>query len=499
MSDVFISYAHIDNPELDDGAMGWVSRFHQVLGKLLNFHLGKAAEVWRDPRLDGNDIFEEVILKALAEAKALVSVMSPRYVNSEWCVREVVEFCRRMEAAGALRVGDKSRLFKVLTMPVTLPEQVGGKPLPNELRAFINSQIGVEFFDRDPESGRVRMLREEFGAAFKERFFQKVDDVASMLAELLRQAAAPVVSAPAGRTVYLALTTHDLEPERERIERELVERGHVVLPDGPVPMVGPEFETAVRACLERCQFAVQLIGGRYGLVPEEATESVLELQNRLAAERASAAGFKRLVWTPRDVVAKDARQAAFLQRMATDAAAQRGAELVQDTIEKLRGLILDLLAPPKPAPVAAPAPLVAGGAAPPRVYLICDPADEGGAAPLEDFLFAQGVEVSRPQFDGSEAEIAEAHRFNLRVCDAALIYYGRPSRHWVDVKLQDLLQAPGYGRTAPFRASAVCVAPPDNRDKQRFRTLQAAVVRVGESFSPEPIQPFLEQLRSAAN
>jgi hypothetical protein len=45
------------------------------------------------------------------------------------------------------------------------------------------------------------------------------------------------------------------------------------------------------------------------------------------------------------------------------------------------------------------------------------------------------------------------------------------------MKLMDLMQAPGYGRTKPMLAKTVCIAPPDQRDKQRFRTHVAEIIR----------------------
>src|SRR5713101_5453531 len=44
------------------------------------------------------------------------------------------------------------------------------------------------------------------------------------------------------------------------------------------------------------------------------------------------------------------------------------------------------------------------------------------------------------------------------------------SAQWVEMKLMDLLKAPGYGRTKPWLAQAVYIAPPDHRRKERFRT-----------------------------
>src|SRR5436305_15056373 len=93
MAEVFISYAHNDNMPLTEGQNGWISDFHYVLQVRLCQILGESdVKIWRDPKLDGNDVFGDTILAALREAKVLVSVVSARYVKYDWCKREVEVF-----------------------------------------------------------------------------------------------------------------------------------------------------------------------------------------------------------------------------------------------------------------------------------------------------------------------------------------------------------------------------------------------------------------------
>src|SRR5205814_10590486 len=83
------------------------------------------------------------------------------------------------------------------------------------------------------------------------------------------------------RWVYLATTTSDVADERDRIKRELLERGHGVLPDAPLPMPSRDVETVVRDCLAKCTIAIHLLGQRYGVTPEDSSESIPALQVRL--------------------------------------------------------------------------------------------------------------------------------------------------------------------------------------------------------------------------
>ena len=110
------------------------------------------------------------------------------------------------------------------------------------------------------------------------------------------------------------------------------------------------------------------------------------------------------------------------------------------------------------------------------------------------WMMDQGYEVKTPQFDGDENAFVQAHQDNLRYCDGVLIYFGSASGQWVDMKLMDLLKAPGYGRSKPLTAKAVYVAPPDNRRKTRFRTRTAEVIQAGNSINPDELKPFLGKI-----
>src|SRR5207244_7028630 len=90
--DAFISYAHLDNVELVEGRKGWVANLHRALEVRVGQLLGKKPEIWRDPKLTGNDILEHALLERLRRVTALISVVSPRYVRSEWSLRELTEF-----------------------------------------------------------------------------------------------------------------------------------------------------------------------------------------------------------------------------------------------------------------------------------------------------------------------------------------------------------------------------------------------------------------------
>lgn len=485
MNDVFISYAHLDDQALSEGQKGWISKFHHSLKVRLGQLLGEDPRIWRDPKLKGNDLFDETIMNQLPQVKALVSVLSPRYAKSEWCARELQEFIKAAEQTGGLRVHEKCRIFKVIKTPVPTEDY------PENLINLFNSLLGYEFFEMDAETGRLREYDEELGIDAKRRYLEKVYDLAHEISQLLRAFNKPTVQTSPfnteGKKVYLAEPTSDLIPERDRIRRELVERGHTVLPDRPLPLVGDELKETIASFLSQCELSVHLIGNRFGIVPEGEETSLAEIQISLAGAQCKAASLKQVIWLQPETNPEEERQKAFLQHINDGTGPTESAELIQGTVEQLKSICLKRLTTTSEQPATEPK-----NSNVKSVYLICDRTDERAVEPLEDFLFDQGFDVRVPQFDGNEADFEMVHWENLKSCDAVLIYWGEAGGQWVEMKQMDLLKAPGYGREKPYLAQAVFIGTPSHRRKERYRSRNSMIIRSEGVFEPECMKEFVK-------
>jgi serine/threonine protein kinase len=482
-SDVLLSYAAIDDYPLEEGKPGWVSQLHRNLEVRMEQLSGEKVRIARLPEDAFSPSIEAELLQQVPQAKAMISVVSPPFVNSPMCRREVEQFWLGAEHTGGRYVEDKSRLLKVLKTSVTEQQ------MPKQLIDIFSPLFGFEFFELDPETGRVREFDETFGPVLKQRFFERVYDLAydgCRVLSLLKQVRARDIPAaapdPHRRWIYLATTTSDVADERDRIMRELLERGHVVLPDGPLPMLSRDVETVVRDCLAKCTVAIHLLGQRYGVTPEDSSESIPALQVRLTADRAQGSNLERLIWMPGGGESADERQRTFIVRVQEDPALHDRAEIIEGNLNLLKKDLIRRLAPPEDKPKPPAPPKSRGGA--PKLYLICDLKDESAIEALEDYLFAQGLEVMLPAFDGNDADAAALHQDNLLTCNGVLVYYGAAPKAWVDIKLRELLKATGYGRQSPIAVQAVYIAPPDDRRKDRFQSHQAGVIRQPGEFAP---------------
>jgi serine/threonine protein kinase len=496
-SDVLLNYAAIDDYPLQDDKPGWVSQLHRNLEVRMEQLSGEKVHIGRLPEDAITPTIEAELLEHVPLAKAMISVVSPPFVNSAVCQRGVRQFWDGAERTGGRFIKDKSRLLKVLKTSVSEHQ------MPRQMVDIFSPLSGFEFFELDADTGRVREFDETFGPTLKQRFFERVYDLAydgCQVLNLLKQSRAsetPRAASPHQQWVYLATTTSDVTDERDRIKRELLERGHVVLPDAPLPMLSKDVEIVVRDCLAKCTIAVHLLGQRYGVTPEDSSESIQALQVRLTADQALSNRLQRLIWMPGSSDIADERQRAFVLRVQEDPILHSRAEVIEGNLNLLKKDLIRRLSPPEEKPKSPPVVRSTGSTAgAPKVYLICDPKDESAVEELEDHLFAQGLEVMLPAFDGDDADAAALHQDNLLTCDGVLVYYGAAPKAWVDIKLRELLKATGYGRPAPITVQAVYIGPPDDRRKDRFQSHQAAVIRQPGEFAPSAeLDAFVSQIQ----
>lgn len=511
--DLFISYAHLDNESLG-GEEGWISEFHKSLHVRLAQIMGKQPNIWRDKELQGNSDFDPEIVEQFKSLAAIVSILTPRYVQSEWCVKEVEEFSRAAESSGIpLTINNRARIFKVIKTPVELDRH------PGEMRDL----LGYEFFSRDAK-GRPMEFSRLYGSEGQQAFYQKLNDLAYDIADLLKEieevspgSAGPVISdsgtpaqeksADKGK-IFLAETGYDLREFRAKIRRELENAGYEVLPKSQLPLYADELAEEVGRILKEVDLSIHLIGASAGITPDFGNvadgvkRSITEYCNDLSVTRSHDQGLKRLIWIMPNLKVEDVDQEDFIDRLRRDPVAQTGAELVEAPLEDFKDTIFDTLQQIAEAKKAAEAAKDQGAGAgmadeaggPKVVYLICDKRDEEHIDPLYNYLYDQGLEVILPAFDGDETQIREDHIENMKLCDSVVIYYGQANDLWMRAKARELLKVKGYGRTKPLLAKTVYLAGPETPAKKRFRSQDAQVIHgMGGEINTNDWSDFLSK------
>lgn len=491
-NEIFISYSHIDNEPFGDPRGGWVDIFHEHLQNFVNVHVGRRTKVWRDKRLTGGEVFSDEIEQQLRRSAILVSVISPGYMRSEWCNRELIGFTRTAQTLGNLRVGNLQRVVKVLRLPVER----------NALPPLLDEVLGGQFYREDPASGRARDLLLDPSADARQVFLARVDDVAQDLSRLLNamaemggagthaQSAAAAGPAAVADTVFLAWTTGDLAEEREKLRRELEARDYNVVPTGAPPLEAAAVRERIVTALKEAKVAIHLIGAHYGFVPEGEERSIIELQSDEAIYQLSASNAARVVWFAPNVQPHP-RLSALVERVQQPSPGRGRIDvLANQTMEALKTLVLDRLKPlTKPA-------LRAGGTHP-VVYLLSDPLDRDSVAPIQDFLFEQSLEVRLPLFEGDAEEIRTEHYATLKESQGVLLFWGKAKESWLRNVLRDMNKVFGLGRTEPYKAAALYLANLPDPGKERFRTHQVSVLRPDRELDTAILRPFAGQLLGA--
>ena len=527
--DIFISYGHLDDISPFGQEKGWIDLLHERLLVLVGQALGYEPSIWRDGHnLHGNDELGGAISEGVTTSLLLLPIISPRYVQSDWCNREMEAFHAGEAPASSPTSGFRSRIFKVVKTP--LPDHL--KKLEPE---HIRNLIGYQFYAQDEASGLMcefspdptdkqywRMLNRlvaditrtlielKHSAESKQTVPLQVPQVSSASASTPANVRTTSVSSaavaaqpnangesPTPKSVYLGETTSDLADERELVRDELRQRGYVVLPEQKLPLEEvKETENAIRDALKRCALSVHLVGTRYGSTPEDDPRSVVRIQEQLAAEYGQAnPAFFRLLWMPPGLMTpameiKDERQKSFVAELQTRITA--GAELLQTSVEDLKTRVVEKLNPTKPMARECQRSKLK------QVYLICENRDRSLVRPIKEYLFKQNLEVITWADEGDTSSLMDYHRKNLRECDAALVYFGCGDEPWVRKNLEDLEKAYGYGRLNDWLANAVYVGAPQSEQKEDFLThLVPYVIRNFNSFDPNDLRDFVSAVQAA--
>jgi hypothetical protein len=239
IADIFISYSHIDNEPFGVNDTRWVSQFHHYLEVRVR-QLGRPATVWRDNKTGGADDFSDETLRQLRRSAILVSIVTPAYVQSDWCKRELDAFIEAAAKTGGLRLGNKTRIVKVLK---TLVER-------RQLPEILDTMMGYPFYAIEPDTEVVREFLIDPSPKGGAAYFAKLDDVAleiKRLIDLMAPANSALNSRPQPEAaVYLAVPSSDAQGNYDVLRREIEDRGFLVLPEKPLPLTANQIVESVR-------------------------------------------------------------------------------------------------------------------------------------------------------------------------------------------------------------------------------------------------------------
>lgn len=486
---VFISYAHLDNQPLTPEQKGWVTLFHGTLLTFVSQRIGEKADIWKDEKLRGNDLFSDEIVDQLPETASIVTVLTPRYINSEWCTKEINMFCESALKTGGVVIGNKSRVFKVIKTPIDKEEH-----LPSVMREM----LGYEFYNIDEDHTPIE-LDPIYGEKSRADFLRRVNKLAWDIAQLLSQLSTGEPPRDSIKPfIYLAECSYDRRDVREKLMVELESHGYEVLPDRQLPTGETDYVAEAERLLAQCKFSIHLIGNSYGLVPDGPSQkSAVVLQNELAAKCSRNIGLRRIIWLPEGTSSESALQQAFISNLHQDADVQFGADLITGGIEELKGAMhatikqLEEQEQKKRELLKQAPPLESNSR---MVYVLCDEKDRKETVPLLKFLKSKGLEVKLPIFTGDSAQVREANLELFIACDALILFYGSGDEAWKYHQEQELkrLQALPFRSKKVLIANYIYLASPTTDDKELLLNLdEANLINCLRGFSESAMDNFM--------
>lgn len=423
-----VLFADKDNEPILKGR-GWVSYFEKFLFMMLKqttdhpFQIHLLSDNEKESKAIGTDI--------------LIPVLSPNFNASGVCLDQLEGFLHK-----EFNSSSKLPVMKVFKSPLPVEEEPGSLKPYNGYHLYLN------------EENNKKEISEFFGFEAEKNYWMKMVDLCFDIYEAMIFIASenrkPPVVLHKRKSVYLAESGQDISGARNIIKRELIRHGYDVYPKTQLPLQSVGLMKSIKADLAICDFSIHLFGGSYGKLTEDSPISVADLQNSIASEEAVAHPdqLKRLIWISPGLKFASEKQKIFIHNLKIDSEASAGAEILETSYEDFKNTVWEQL-------------LNGGGhnkdesealkqAGLPVLYLIYDPIDQTMVQPVIQLLNKSKVKVITPSFQGDLMELRSQHINALQQMDAAIVYQHFVNPQWAQIKLLDLLKAPGFGRNKPL-------------------------------------------------
>ena len=452
--DVFLSYAHADDPT-------WVQALEVELRRRVRERLGLDVSFWQDEqKLRGGQNWVKAIEEALVATAALVAVISPSYRSSEWCANERKTFLDQFPDIRAAEVGLYNRFLKVVKTPWE----------DNGHLQFFPELQHVAFHDETP---RTSLEYTPGTDAFRRAVIELAESVAAVLRSMRRQR----------ERVYVAAAP-DRVKDRDALREELLRRGYDVQPEGPRD--GAYTDAFLSKEMEKAVLSVHLLG------PGDDAFST-----RLAGLGADL-GLRMLFSVPKEGAAPSAAQKALFDALG-EGRLPGGKELPKGFVHFAgdgRAMIQEVVAALRPKPsVAQPSALDARS----RLYVLCDPSSRKDVASAQklraDILERESsLKVDLSDEPGSsQGDVRQVHLDRLRSCDGLLLLQEEAPAEWMLNHLSSFVYAERLLKRPPIKSKAILV---EDAALLEGQVPEALIIkrRVG-GFTVEDLGPFLAPLR----
>jgi hypothetical protein len=479
--DIFIGYAPAAGSD-NQATTEWTHKFCQYFTVLMNrLHDKKPTILLHDDLRVRQTVMGDNIRDVFARTAVFVTILSPEYAKSTAYLKELDEIHKSVNRSKEESPKDH-RIFKVLTMPSQAEDSFD----------CLKDELNYNFFEINRYNRKPITYDLNGKNGPHEKFWSKLVDLAYDIADVLNN----LSESDAGRgqhhetpAVFLAETSFDQTENRDMLKRELRHLGIRVLPMSPIPEEAEKAKHAMEKALGESVMSIHLLGAWYGDFIKNSKYSLIDFQIKTVKEYIAAKDTTRkpiqFIWIPNDLKPTDQRQALYLKRLKRDEALHM-TEIIETPFEVFKTILnarLNELIHPEIKPVAVKN----------KLYVIYEKESGNRMDEYTDLLKKKGFDILEPhEKNGGDFYPLSKHIHNLLTADAVLIYKGNSTMEWLNSKIRDLVKAPGYGKSKPFRAVEI-ISMQKTADKSLL-FLKNVPVNWDEEINHEVINHFIDHL-----
>ena len=446
----------------------WIRRFSEYLNILLNRLLADPSDVvlCEDFKIDKKhsiiSLFDDNDKNPL-----LVLPVSPEIITNK-------EFTEVLNRINEKNKKDPeyliSGVFKVLMYPVSQNDQPDFLKKLRDYNLYDDTDINnLPFAPHQPA-------------------WQRLIDLAYDIYDVLlpKDAEAAMSESTAKKsTVFLAETTQDQENIRDNIKRELIQSGYEVLPKNPLPSSPDLAKDIINKSIEQSELAIHIVGNEYGELMKDSEVSLIEFQLDTVLKNEKVSDLDEIIWLPPDLKPESDFHNQYIDRLRKMVLSGQSSEVIQAPVEVLKTMVRKKLSGTSQHTKTESESVTTKGK---FIYLI------------HEFDYIQDVKKITSDFQEGDIQIIDSnrlgsvenpvkwHRENLVACDGVLIYYPGDNAPWINSKLVDIVKAPGYGRTKPFREKIILVG--DKFKDSLNNIANVDIVEMKKNFQQDIINAF---------
>ncbi|MEY4749588.1 MAG: hypothetical protein RIQ60_1802 [Pseudomonadota bacterium] len=486
---VFISYSRPDDACFGKNTRGWVTALADNLHKLLQQQPGgRAFKVWMDHHLPPEKSLSPGLSEALGQSAALLALLSPGWLDSQWCPGELDHYLARHGG----RTDERVFLAEYLRSDrARLPMAVQGL-------------VPVAFWEQATEHAAPMPLGFPSPGDDDRLYWTLLRELAHAIGRCLGRDATQA-DAPPARKVWIATPTDDLRQAAVELAGTLRQLGLEVIDteDALMTKRGAEAEAELATALAEADLLLQCFGPHAGRVYADLNESTTALQHRVARQVAQAKGKSLLTWRPPELKLEDLPDPAYRALLTGSLACG---------LEAFKRQVADELKPrtataPSAATAAAHSAAAPAGqpsllndtrasGLPPLICVSADAIDQQLGQDVLGLLAQLGAEAllaPEPNPDLPADQWRSHYEQALVESDGLLVVYGRSQPLWVQSRLAASRRMIANRRAAT--RTGLLDASPLHAGELPIRMADLARMDCRAGLTPAPLQTYVQQLR----